>query len=211
MSRTQCQHAGAHSCSTRYRQPIYRGGTISLHYRDENGVWDVKVVMMGGTWSSTTETASLHHCGGPHWTTREALGGHHQAGHTKGPAPDCTSVFSLCCDCRLVLFTDEARMENSKRGHYWSPSNMATSDRSHWRLDLELSVLTVSGRRNFLILSVSYFQWTFPCWAGISISCCHRAYICHLLRPIFPLRHGYDEPHMFSYLYNLPKPRMDIC
>lgn len=63
---------------------------------------------------------------------------HPQAGHTKGPAPGWASAFSL--KTGLVLFTDEVKMEKSKTGHYWSPPNMATSGRSHWRLDLELSI-----------------------------------------------------------------------
>lgn len=72
-------------------------------------------------------------------------------------------------------------------------------------------ILIPHSKWSFLILRVSYFQWTFPCWVGISISCCHRAYIYHLLRPTFPLFHGYDEPHVFSYLCNLPKPWTNIC
>lgn len=71
------------------------------------------------------------------------------------------------------------------RGHYWTLSNMATSHRSHWRMDLGLLLLTASGKMNVLIPRVSFFQWTFPCWAAISISCCHRAETCYLWDPSF--------------------------
>lgn len=71
------------------------------------------------------------------------------------------------------------------RGHYWTPSNMATSHRSHRRMDLGLSFLTASGKMNVLIPRVSFFQWTFPCWAGISISCSHRPESCYLWDPSF--------------------------
>lgn len=57
--------------------------------------------------------------------------------------------------------------------------------RSHWKMDHELSFLTASGKINVLTLRVSFFQWTFPCWAGISISCCHRADSCSLWDPSF--------------------------
>jgi len=114
-SPSQCQPAGVHSCPSSYRDPTYRGGTLTFHCRDGNGVWEVRTAAIGGTWSSTTETISIHLCGDPHCTIREALGEHHQAGHTKGPGPDSTSVFSLCCNYRLVLFTDEVRMEQSKK------------------------------------------------------------------------------------------------
>lgn len=36
-------------------------------------------------------------------------------------------------------------------------------------------ILIPHSKWSLLILRVSYLRWTFPCWAVISISCCHRA------------------------------------
>lgn len=128
----------------------------------------------------------------------------------QSPAPDCTSVFSLCCNYKLVLLTV------SKNGEVTDRTLLISSQHSHSRqipleTERELSFLAVSGRRNLPIIRVSHFQWTFPYWAGMSISWCHRAYTCHILRSTFLLHHVYGEPHMLSHLYNLPKPGMGIC
>lgn len=88
------------------------------------------------------------------------------------------------------LCTPERLWEGTPRlltqaGLCWAPSSTATSHRSHCKTGLGLSFLTASGKINVLILRVSFFQWTFPCWAGISISCWHRADSCSLWDPSF--------------------------
>lgn len=86
--------------------------------------------------------------------------------------------------------TRKALGEHPQAGHtggtLLNSFNVATSHRSHWNMELELSFLTASGKINVLILRVSFLQWTFPCWAGVSISCCHRAEQLLSLGPIFP-------------------------
>lgn len=82
MSHTMSAWGSSQLPPPRYSSPV-TGPGHSASTAGRGGIWDVKSAVVGGTWSSTSGTMSLQHCGDPFQTTREAQGDHPQAGHTQ--------------------------------------------------------------------------------------------------------------------------------